>query len=234
MGTKLFASMASVISLTLVTLPASATTFVFDATNPGGNEHVGLHKKILTSFDDNTDIFTWESTFQKNPNNNKLADGAWLVISEGPNPKGDRQEYPIFYIDGKKEKVSLYTYNGVNGSGSWKDDLSTFLGEVDLDVQNIANERTFRFSLDMTDINNRQDLGPDWKGTSFGESIGIWFHGVDKLKTAYNNSGLTKFSYQSSGWYDIGNRPTQSVPEPGILMGLGMMGLLSTRLRKRA
>ncbi len=237
MGTTALASLAAVTLITLAA-PASATTFIYNSSNIGGNQRVGVHNNILTTFDDNTDLFTWESTFQVNPDNGRLADGAWLVVSEGPNPKGDVQEYTMFYLDGKNETVSMYTYNGVNGSNSWKDKNSIFLGELDLVVNNdIAGERTFSFSHDMTNINSRQDLGDAWKGTFFGDSIGIWFHGVDSLDAAYQSQdgSLSKFSYNSQGWYDTSYQDTETVPEPGLAVGLGLVGLLATaRQRKRA
>lgn len=237
MGTNLFVSLTTVTLVTLATAaPAAATTFIYDSSNIGGNHRVGAHKQIVTTFDDSSDLFTWESTFQVNPNNGRLADGAWLVVSEGPNPKGDVQEYTMFYLDGENEKVSLYTYNGRNGSNSWKDKNSTFLGEISLTVNNdVAGERTFSFSHDMTDINVRQDLGDDWKGTLFGDSIGIWFHGVDGLDADYDANGrLSKFSYNSQGWYDTAYQDTETVPEPGIALGLGLAGLLAIRQRKRS
>ncbi|NEP61296.1 MAG: PEP-CTERM sorting domain-containing protein [Symploca sp. SIO2G7] len=236
MGTKLLASLAAVTSITLAVSPASATTFIFDSNNVGGNQIVGVHKHILTTFDGNTDLFTWKSTFQVNPNNGKLANGAWLVISEGPNPKDNVQEYTMFYLDGINEKVSLYTYNGVNGSNSWKDANSVYQGDLDLDIDNsVAGERTFNFSHDMTEINSRQDLGNDWKGTFFGSSVGIWFHGVDGLDAAYSgpSGSLSQFSYNSQGWYDTDYLDTEAVPEPGLTLGLSLAGLFATWLRKR-
>lgn len=237
MGTKSLASLAAVTSITLAAAPVSATTFIYDSNNIGGNQRVGVHKHILTTFNDNSDLFTWESTFQVNPTNGKLADGAWLVVSEGPNPKGDVQEYTMFYLDGINEKVSLYTYNGVNGSNSWRDNNSIYLGQFGLVVDNdVPDERTFRFSYDMTDVNTRQDLGDAWKGSFFGNSVGIWFHGVEGLDAAYNNAdgSLSEFSYNSQGWYDTAYRNTEAVPEPGIALGLGLVSLLAARLRKQA
>ncbi len=214
--------------------PAQAAKFEFDSA-VGGNANVGVHKQIKTSFDDETDLLTWSSTFSRNTSNNKLADGAWLVLSEGPNPKSHVQEYTMFYLDGVNEKLTAYTYNGVNGSNSWKDDNSVFLGSWDLDVANSGDERTFSFDLDMTDINNSQvDLGDSWKGTFFGEEVGVWYHGVENVQATYNVDGsLSDFSYASQGWFDAKDLATTKVPEPGAIASLAMMGLLGAKVLRR-
>ncbi len=236
MGTRVFESLATVTFITLAaTAPAAAMTFTYDASDLGGNDKVGSHKNILTTFNDTTDLFTWQTTFQANPGSGKLADGAWLVVSEGPLPRENVQEYTMFYLDGINNKVSMYSYNGLNNNSSWRDDDSVYLGEIALTVNNdIAGERTFSFSYDMTAINAHQDLGEDWKGTFFNDSIGIWLHGVHGLEAAYDTSdgSLSQFSYNSKGWYDVAYKDTEAIPTPGLTLGLGLVGWLAARRRK--
>lgn len=215
--------------------PAQAATFKFDSA-VGGNSQVGIHKQITTSFDDETELLTWSSTFQINPKNQVLANGAWLVLNDGPNPKSHVQENTMFYMDGVNKKLTAYTYNGVNGSNSWTDSNSKFLDSWDLNVSESADgsERTFSFDLDMSEINNRTDLGDDWQGTLFGEEVGIWFHGVENVEASYKADGsLSQFSYASQGWFDAANLTATKVPEPGAIAGLAMVGLLAAKTLRR-
>ncbi|MEO0540999.1 MAG: hypothetical protein AAFZ80_09065, partial [Cyanobacteria bacterium P01_A01_bin.105] len=229
MKSSLLASTLAIASVA-VAVPAGAATFSFDSSTIGGNSSVGVHERIQTTYDTETDWFTWSSTFSPNPANGNLADGAWLVVSPGPNPKSHAQEYVMFYLDGTvgNEQVSMYVYNGMNSSSSYVDNI--YLGATDLQVEESGDERTFSFELDMTTINNLDiaavntdpTVTTDWVGTEFGEEVGIWFHGVEGLETAYNaNGSLSDFSYSSQGWYDARNLPTEQVPEPGLAFGLG-------------
>lgn len=213
--------------------PAAASQFTFDSA-VDGNNNVGLHKQIKTRFDDKSEMLTWSSTFSKNPNNGKLADGAWLVLSEGPNPKSHVQAYTMFYMDGVNKKLTGYTYNGVNGSDSWQDQNSVFLGSWDLGITESNDERTFNFGLDMGEINSRIDLGSDWKGTAFAETVGVWFHGVADVQASYNIDGsLSNFSYASQGWFDSDALATTKVPEPSAIAGLALAGLLGAKSLRR-
>ncbi|MGD1944465.1 MAG: hypothetical protein ACFB0G_24480 [Leptolyngbyaceae cyanobacterium] len=224
---------AVVIPVAIAAQPASAAKFSYDSQSIGGNQNVGVHKSITTTYDINSEVLTWSSTFAEK--NGKLADGAWLVLSEGPNPKGDKQEYTMFYLDGVAEKLTAYTYNGRNGSNSWQDSNSVYLDSWDLDVSTVGNERTFSFAVDMTDINSRTDLGNDWKGTFYEEKIGIWFHGVADVDATYNASHeLTKFNYSSQGWYDTANEDAEKVPEPFLAVGLGAAAAFGAVRRKRS
>ena len=233
MRINLTASLLAVGSVIAVTNPAQAATFEFDSA-VGGNSNVGVHKQIKTSFNSDTEELSWSSTFSRNLNNGTLADGAWLVLNDGPNPKSHVQENTMFYFDGVNEKLTAYTYNGVNGSNSWQDNNSVYLGSWDLDVDRSADEVTFSFDMDMTDINSRTDLGNDWQGTLFNDQIGIWFHGVSNVQAAYNADGsLSNFSYDSQGWFDAANLQATKVPEPGALAGLAMVGLVAAKTLRR-
>ncbi|MEM6520726.1 MAG: PEP-CTERM sorting domain-containing protein [Cyanobacteria bacterium P01_D01_bin.71] len=212
--------------------PASAAKFQYDPPTIGGNNKAGNHEDINTIFDTNSELLTWSSTFSRN-NKGHLADGAWLVLTEGGNPKYQEQEYAIFYLDGIEKKLTAYSYNGQNNSSSYKH--NTFLGSWDLDVEEGNDERTFSFALDMTDINSRTDIDAGWKGALFGEKIGVWFHGVTGLETDYDSNGqLTEFTYKKSGWHDVGNKDTEQIPEPALALGLGTAAVIGAVRRKRS
>ncbi len=93
--------------------------------------------------------FSWSSTFSCNTSNGLLAEGRWLIGSDGENPKSNADEYAIFYLDGLNKKVSIYNYDGVNGSDSCKHEA--YLGSTSLKVIDNGDDRTFKFSLNATD-----------------------------------------------------------------------------------
>lgn len=215
-------------------VPANAATYTFDGDNLGGNKTVGDHTNITTTYNTSTDLFTWSSTFTDN-GNGPLAEGAWLVISDGENPKKNADEYAIFYLDGTQNTVSIYNYNGANSANSYQSE--TFLASTTLDVTNSGNSRTFEFSFDATDLNDDIHglFGSEWKGITFDESIGIWFHGAGNLSTSYDTDGsLLTFSPTATGWYDTKNKTTTAVPEPASLVAIGLFAVgAATKLRKR-
>lgn len=230
-------------ALTLATLPAlfalapaQAATYTFEGNNLGGNTAVGDHTNITATYNNNTNLFTWSSTFTDN-GKGPLAEGAWLVISDGENPKSHADEYAIFYLDGSNgnNKVSIYNYNGVNSANSYK--YENFLDSTTLNVIDDGNSRTFEFSYKATDLNNDVNglFGDDWDGVAFDKNIGIWFHGVSGLSTSYDtDDSLISFSAMKSGWYDVSNKTATAVPEPGSVVALGLFAVgAATKLRKR-
>lgn len=251
MGFKTSFALAT-ISAFFALAPAQAAVFQFEKAKPAnragfGNPAAGNNTYIKTTFDTDTEELTWESTFTPNINGN-LADGAWLVLSDGENPKTNVNEYAIFYLDGHTDTVTAYNYNGVNSASSYIN--NTFLESVALDVVDVVDtvtdpvtstttstvsERTFKFSIDATNINNNSSFGSAWKGVGFEENIGIWYHGVDPLTASYNPDGsLSDFSFPTSGWYDVGNRTTTKVPEPGSVAAIGLFAAAAaSKLRKR-
>lgn len=221
--------------------PAQASTFVFDRDDVGGKLDVGDHANITTTYNTDTELLTWSSTFRRNSaGSNRLAEGGWLVISEGGMPSMEENEYAIFYLDGNTEQVLAYNYDGKVNERSYQNE--TLLDTTALEViNNGPDERTFKFAFDATDINSRTDLGPSWKGVGFAEEVGIWFHGVDGLSTSYKaDNTLESFTFTKQGWYDIENEDTvlqsTSVPEPGSIAALSAFAITaaaSTKLRKR-
>ncbi len=212
---------------------AEASTFIYEDNTSGGKIGNIASENITTTFDDQSERLTWSSTFSAV--DGTLANGAWLVLNDGPNPKSHVQENTMFYMDGINNKLTAYTYNGVNGSNSWKDANSVYLDSWDLNVENNGDERTFSFDIDMSAINGRTDLGAAWEGSLFNDKVGIWFHAVNNLDVAYNTDGtLEQFGYESQGWYDTKNQVAERVPEPSAMAGLAVAGLLAAKsLRRR-
>jgi len=238
----LFSMPLAVLTALWAIAPAAATTFNFKGTDVGGNPTVGEYRVISADFNTNSNLFSWSSTLARNARNNRLADGGWLVISDGPDPRPFSQEYVIFYLDGNNGKVSAYDYSNTHRSHSWGS--TTFLGSAPLTSTTTADgeQRTLDFSFDMSAINSRTDFGADLKGTQFTDKIGIWFHGLDGLQASYLESEeLSQFSYKAQGWYDASSKETialashpptsQDIPEPGMIAALGVVAVAAFKLK---
>jgi hypothetical protein len=213
------------------------------------NDGIGKHKQINTTYTTEvqgsktlSETFTWNSVFEKN--NNSLPNGGWLVISDGPNPKGQAKEFAIFYMDAVKNKLTAYAYNGENNSNSFKN--NPFLGSWDnvLNVVDDGNKRSIGFSLDVAGINARTDIDPEWKGVKFDKNVGIWFHAAKNVNATYNTNGSLKSFSSTAGWFDTESLGTTSmtstkeVPEPitgtiAAVSALGMGSTLKKRMRKQ-
>lgn len=240
MGFKTSALIATT-SVLMAGAPAFAANLTFHDGNPNGNmlgginNVAGTYKSLTATFDTDTDLFSWSSTFEKN-SDGTLADGAWLVVSDGPNPKFQPGEYAIYYLDAINEKVSIYEYDGNNNGNSWRNP-GNFLDSTSLQVtRNGSDEVTFAFDYDATDLNNLA-LGPDWKGTSFGEEIGLWFHALSGTGGEYgtdpgdlvSTGNITKFSHKKHGWYDI---DSVAVPEPMSVASIGLFALAGVFVKR--
>ena len=160
----------------------------------------------------------------------KRANGFWLVVNAGGNPKGIAGELAIFYGHLGSGKLYAYEYDGKNSANSWSvlGNQLEYFGKV---IKRDGN--AFNFSIDVSGINGRTDLGSDWAGAQFNDKVGIWYHPTwgTKLK-----SNPFSFSFKNQGWFDIANGHTTvtDVPEPGsvALFATGLLALLGLR-RKR-
>lgn len=216
------------------------------------NNTAGTIISINSSFDDATDVLTWSATFGGVPNSALVTSGFTLALTDGPNPKGQDGELALLYFDAStaSPKLTVYGYNGVNAQTSHSDgsgasgtqspdriissigaEASSVLG---LSAVNNGNgTRTLSFSLDATSLNAHVPLhaGADpWTGARYDDHIGLWFHPVAGLTTAYNANGfLTNWSPSRQGWLDLNDQNT--VPEPGALalLALGLPGMFLRR-----
>jgi len=245
LGKKTAISAALMLGLGLAS-NAQANVYSFENTNPGGSDSAGDITNITSSYNSSTEVLNWESTISQKGDN--LANGFWLVLSDGANPKSHHNEYAIFYGDSYTGNLSAYVYNGVNSSNSWNTPgelIETFGGAFESDTT-VAGEVTFSFSISASNINNyvpTTDGTNDWDGAQYGESIGVWYHPVVfNDAPEYNADGsLSSFSYGASGWYDTAYEQTEEipdvtdVPEPGALAlaGLGLVGMVVGRRRRK-
>jgi hypothetical protein len=218
----------------------------------------GEVKAISSEYNQTTKELSYHANIAKT-SDGKTADGFWLVMSKGPNPKGVAGELATFYFDASGEgtpKLSVYGYNGVNGSDSFKDGspregiqspdriksasvASSYVKNLTKSIQ-ADGSVTLGFKIDATTINNRPGVA-GWEGAQFSNSIGLWFHPTQGTQASYDPNGyLSTFSYRSSGWVDTDNLCTGSgpapVPEPASMaaLGLGLAGLLKRKRNKKS
>ncbi len=243
---KTFNTIILLIGLGLVS-GAHAKTFTFEINNPvgsAGSDAAGDITYFQTSYDSSSEELSWRSTISEAKG--KLADAFWLVLSDGPDPMVDRNEYAIFYGDSSSGNLSAYVYNGLNSGSSWNtpgEFIQTFGDPFESD-SSIAGEVTFSFAIDASFINSYQPTTPginDWDGAQFGEKIGIWYHPVVLANaSSYNADGsLSSFPEIVSGFFDTFNQTTTvtvpNVPESGTLAlaSIGLIGMIVGRRRRK-
>lgn len=235
---------------------ALATNWIWDWDGSTAyNQDGGRINSIHAEFNDATNRFVWRTNFGNNPSG-KRTEGFWLAVSPGPNPKGHAGELSIYYFDAGSASPTLtvYAYNGVNGNTSYKDGspqagnqppdkiLSSRLTTNWINALTVVNNangtRTMTIDINATAIQNHVPMYPgpggqaEWTGTAFGQKLGLWFHPVTGISTAYQQGWLTDFKFKDQGWLDGENFRT--VPEPGtmVALGAGLAALAARRRRK--
>lgn len=219
-----------VASLLTITASASAGLQSFDVNpNTGGAFGNDAIDNISTTFNDDTQRFTWEATVADAADH---IDGFWLVVNNGPNPKSsDVNELAIMYGDLTSGVLSTYVYNGQNNANSISNP------NILLQTDHLSTSgNSFSFDISTAAINSWSTAAtsPDYTGVSFAEQIGIWFHFTSGSHFDFNGNGdITGYSFGAQGWYDVANLPTQvSAPSAIALFGLAFAGL--TLVRRKA
>ena len=228
---------------------------VLDSGSLGYNANAGYVDNLKTSYNANTESFDFAVDFSAK--DGSLANGFWLVVSDGPNPKNHVDEYSIFYFDGTRLAtggdaiVTSYVYSGQNSSLSWQNPAETLFSTHNGDPISasgsiVGDVASFEFSVDASGMNDPSQwpashgLGADWDGAQFGDEIGMWFHpfvaaedGIHYWGRNHELGGfICKLDVEKQGWVDVGGQET--VPEPSALLlgALGGIGLLTVRRRK--
>ena len=174
-----------VFGMLALTQLASATTYEYSATNPTGGTGAGNVSSIFTSYDPLAQQLTWQATISGA--SSSLANGFWLVLSDGPNPKGIADEFPIFYLDASKSfdtsgnatgiapTLSAYAYNGVNGFDSYATPGVTLLSSASglnwnasdsLLATGSSATHTLGFTIDTALLNNTAAVGAAFTASS--------------------------------------------------------------------
>ncbi|MCB0331967.1 MAG: hypothetical protein KDD55_00640 [Bdellovibrionales bacterium] len=189
-------SLAACMTILLSSAHAAEYEYIWDPPTPVDCEQnvpgvgfgrAGILTHLESTFNDVTNIFVWTATFE--PCNDKLPDGYWNVINNGPNPKGHSGELAIIYFDASNPsdpKITAYAYNGQNGDKSYKDGVrdddlpdvpgqpgnqtpdriaSNISGDTswvqEISVTDNGNTRTMHLKIDATGIITHVPLYPD-------------------------------------------------------------------------
>lgn len=216
----------------LMASSASALSWQYDCSPCSGNGAAGAMTSLTTTYDSATEVFSFDATFSAT--NGNLPNAGWLVVSPGPNPKGNVDEYAIMYMDNANATVTSYVYNGVNSANSWQDPNAYLQSDVGaLSVSNpSASERRIQFSIDATAI-NAMNLGPDWVGVEFGPQMGLWYHPATGGFEYDGKGRISSFKVGTQGWYDKLDLSTRPIPEPSAALAFGIGALLVGASRKR-
>ena len=202
------------------------------------NNSIGYQKSITSSFDNVSNILTWDSVFEKRGDHQP--NGGWLVFTEGPNPKHAEGSYAIFYMDGTSGRLSAFEYDRQTKKNSYQDS-SRFIASWDNAVNVVDNgtESSLSFSVDVSSVLNAGIK------TGFDDSMGVWFHATSGTNAGYDENGqLTSLAYSGKNWFDsegaglktkVATKPTAAeVPEPATgLLGLGLIGWGTSSMKRR-
>lgn len=152
----------------------------YGISNAGGTFH-----SVIATFDTSSKQLTWTVNFS-----DRVTQGYWLAINNGPNPKNHPGELGLFYFDASDVfdadattdiRLTAYGYNGENGPNSWQDGNPAVAGNQAGDlikginntawIQSISagnvvlpggiNGRRLTFTIDATDIIAHAPLYPD-------------------------------------------------------------------------
>lgn len=211
------------------------------------NNNGGAMETIGMRYNTNTERFAFDVTFS-----DQVSQGYTLAVSPGANPKGHAGELALLYFDAtnmSQVRLNAFAYNGLNTQTSYydgspdagtqaPDQIATSLNAIDAaTISALAidhdGKRTFSLILDATAINAHIPTHPgpngpsEWTGLEFGALMGIWFHPVKNLHTAYDAEGFLADWGGSQGWLDGQNFAT-SVPAPAagatLLAAFGLAG----------
>ena len=231
-----------------------------NGTFDGVNTRGGDVSRIKTTYNETEQTFSYSYDVAPAISNGGRVNGQendafWLVISDGPDPKYDSDEYAILFGDLDTGRLTAYLYSGTNSSDSWMSPgvlLESYAAGTIVTTPKSPDSdvKTVSFEIDVAGLNTYSPepdasgdvlgssgapwVAEDWDGVLFGETVGIWFHPTVKTSIEYDNDDrITRFRPISggAGFYDGKDIVVRHVPEPGILY-LSGLGLLAFRLSR--
>ncbi len=200
---------------------------VFDGTSGPiyVSDEAGVVSSVTTEYDSDTQQLSFLAAFEPEPGTGQLPDGFFLVINDGPDPKGIEGKYAILYFDGVSGPdpvLTAYAYNGENGADSFFDGaegpgiqapdpiistISSPLWGPTASSVDTPGGRVLSFTLDASLLNSHSPAygsDADWFGMGFDETIGIWLHPYSKLHPAYGSDGFLLPDSSGTSWLQWG------------------------------
>jgi len=208
--------------------------FNYTEENPDGSNGAGDLTFLSITYD--LEVDNLFGSFNLVERDDKLANTGWMVLSPGDNPKGSEGDHGILYMDFLSGDSWLYQYNGQNNPSSYRDSSLLAFFESSLEVTEGDQSRSVEFNYDLGGVDAPSDT---WTGLSFGEQVGIWFHGLVGEFSA-NEDGIQRYRSTARGqvWHDSSNTTTVQVPEidaAGLpLAGMLLLSVLAIYREKRA
>lgn len=202
---------ATALAATLTAGSASADLFSFEDNGPFVDHPEDrsdiVFRSVSAIFDSDTNVFTWEATFDPNPTpsagstpEDTLPEGFVLVVNDGPMPKGNVNQLAAVYFDADTDPnnpiTTVYAYNGAESATSHREGISSmFVDPAPAPVQiasslndpslliegasidNLDGSRTLRMVLDATSINSFVPTGTT-ENVMTGEELPGGFFGI--------------------------------------------------------
>lgn len=216
-----YSTVAALSVAALASSAAHADFWRYTYSNPSS----AWYSSIKAEYDPGLKRFLWDFTAGTSVN------GFWLVLSPGPNPKGNAGELAILYLDAKTlgtnstitPTLTVYGYNGVNGTNSYIDGSpltgtqtpDRIFSSRNANAASVVNtltatdngtSRRFVVELNASLIQGWTPLYPNttdpWTGLAFGQQLGTWFHPTAGTTTAYGTTaGAADFNFLTSFGY---------------------------------
>jgi hypothetical protein len=234
MNTKFLKTSFALLS-TLCASLASATVYTYTNASPGAITGGDAGRNALTyfstSYDNVAQTLSFTNTWATSATNDR-PDGFWVVLSDGPNPKGINNQLPIFYVDFNQglscnpspcqtgqtstpqNRITAYTYDGVNGPLSFNTNPNPLAQwENKIAMSSTSNSFTTNFTINIASVNAvfGGNVANDRLGADFSNNVGVWFHWFDECPptqiTYTANTGANKATvpYKINGFSMLSN-----------------------------
>jgi PEP-CTERM motif len=211
-----------------------ATVYTYSNSNPaaisGGEAGRNTMTYFSTSYDSYNQSLSFSNTWATSASNDR-PDGFWVVLSDGPNPKGINNQLPIFYVDFNQglacnpspcqpgqgstpqNRITAYTYDGVNGPFSYNTNPSPLQSwENAITMSSTTNSFSTNFSINMAALNTQfgGNVAGNGLGADFSNQVGVWFHWFDECAPQQITYAANTSATKTAAPYKISNFSYQS------------------------
>jgi PEP-CTERM motif-containing protein len=194
------------------------------------SDEAGIINSLTTGYDSDNQQLTLLASFGPEAVTGQLPQGFFLVINNGPDPKGIDGEYAILYFDAITDTtpiITAYAYNGENGADSFFDGAEPVGSQAPDPIVSSLNDptlitaassvdsaggRVLSFTIDTSVINAHSPAygsDADWEGIGFDDTIGVWLHTYSLLTPGYGPDGFLLPDSTGASWLTWGDYPDQ-------------------------